>query len=371
LKGVTGVTHQYWCDDVEEQNMATGRIRRTARRGIAVAVLAWMGVVTASVAAAPEAEAAPAATIEIRNVTPPLASVDPGGTVTFVNKIPAENRGGITIPLPLGNASVGATVYTDVAVSFFGETRRLQPEQSAAWRFEAPATAGAITYTYRVVPQASLPLGVSGQQVVDRVLSSLPPLPAPVPYVVQTIAPALPTLPGVNLPQLPQVTLPQVPGLSEPNPPAAPVPPPAGDPAPTQRPDVNGPGDQYQYPMGSSVPMSAGSRGAIAAFDPARFPAAGLSADAADRYGSGAGAGAGAGSGGVAGSYDGASVPVFGELAGLDGAALDEESAETDAVNASAAEPVALPAAALAAVVALAAVTAALVRTHQASRETR
>ncbi|MCA0147094.1 hypothetical protein [Blastococcus sp. LR1] len=351
--------------------MATGRIRRTARRGIAAAVLAWMGVVTASVAAAPEAQAAPAATVEIRNVTPPLASIDPGGTVTFVNKIPAENRGGISIPLPLGNISVGATVYTDVAVSFFGETRKLQPEQSAAWRFDAPATAGAITYTYRVVPQASLPLGVSVQQVVDRVLGSLPPLPAPVPYVVQTIAPVLPNLPGVNLPQLPQVTLPQVPGLTEPNPPGAPVPtpPPAGDPAPTERPDVNGPGDQYQYPMGGSVPMSAGSRGAIAAFDPARFSFPGASADAAGRFGSGSGAGSG--SGGVAGSYDGASVPVFGQLAGLDGATLDEESAESETVNASSSEPVALPAAALAAVVALAAVTAALVRTHQASRETR
>ncbi|RBY92256.1 hypothetical protein DQ244_08185 [Blastococcus sp. TBT05-19] len=332
-----------------------------------MAVLAWIGVVTASVTSAPEAVAAPAATIEIRNVTPPLASVDPGGTVTFVNKIPAENRGGISIPLPLGNVAVGATVYTDVAVSFFGESRKLAPEQSTAWTFRDPATAGTITYTYRVVPQASLPLGVSAQQVVDRVLGSLPPLPAPVPYVVQTVAPALPTLPGVNVPQLPQVALPQVPG-TQPLPPGAPVPaPPTGEPAPAQRPDVNGPGDQYQYPMGGSVPMSAGSRGAIAAFDPAQFFVPGTSTTAADR--NGAGSGSGSGSGGMAGSYDGASVPVFGQLAGLDSASLDEGNAET--VNASSEEPVALPAAALAAVVALAAVTAALVRTHQASRGTR
>ena len=74
-------------------------------------------------------------------------------------------------------------------------------------------------------------------------------------------------------------------------------------------------------------------------------------------------------SGGVAGSYDGASVPVFGQLAGLDGAGADESAEEAAASAAPAAQT--LPAAALAAVVALAAVTAALVRTHQASRASR
>jgi hypothetical protein len=71
----------------------------------------------------------------------------------------------------------------------------------------------------------------------------------------------------------------------------------------------------------------------------------------------------------VAGGYDGASVPVFGQLAGLDGAGLDDQNAEEAASSSPAAQ--ALPAAALAAVVALAAVTAALVRTHQASRASR
>ena len=75
------------------------------------------------------------------------------------------------------------------------------------------------------------------------------------------------------------------------------------------------------------------------------------------------------GSGGVAGTYDGASVPVFGQLAGLDGKALDEQGAQQPAASSTPAQT--LPAAALAAVVALAAVTAALVRTHQASRARR
>src|SRR5688500_12238509 len=112
--------------------MATGRIRRTARRGIAAAVLGWLGVAAFSVLMAPSAGAAPArdVRIEIRNLTPPAASVESGGTVTFVNKIPAENRGGISLPL-LGSFS--ATVFTDVSVTFFGQQRRLEPEQSTQW----------------------------------------------------------------------------------------------------------------------------------------------------------------------------------------------------------------------------------------------
>ena len=355
--------------------METGRIRRTARRGVAVAVLGWLSVAAASVVLAPSAAAAPSATIEIRNVTPPVASVDPGGTVTFVNRIPAENRGGISIPLPLGRSvSVGATVFTDVTVDFFGQRRALQPEQSTSWRFDAPATAGTITYTYRVVPQAQLPLGVSGQQVVDGVLGSLPRLPAPIPYVVQTIAPALPNLPSVGLPQLPQVALPPlplplppapVPGGPPPTGPDAPLAPPA--PAPTPR-FQGGPGTQYAYSLGAAPQLDPRSGNAAAAFDPSRFLGTGGSPVGSATQSR---SGTGSGSGGQAGTYDGASVPVFGQLAGLNGTVLDEESAgsETTAGTAPTATP--LPAAALVAVVALAAASAALVRTHQASRAGR
>src|SRR5687768_8774173 len=118
--------------DVEVgQKMATGRIRRSARRGIAAAMLGWLGIVGTAVALAPTASAAPSATIEIRNVTPPVASVDPGGQVVFVNKIPAVNKGGISIA---GIAGLSATVNTDVSVTFFGQRRDLQFDQRTAWK---------------------------------------------------------------------------------------------------------------------------------------------------------------------------------------------------------------------------------------------
>lgn len=342
--------------------MATGRIRRTAQRGLAAAVLGWLCVAAFSVLMAPSAAAAPTATIEIRNLTPPVASVDAGGTVTFVNKIPAQNKGGIN----LGVASVSVTVFTDVSVNFFGQERRLEPEQTAAWRFDAPATTGVITYTYRVVPQASLPLGVTLQQVIDRTLASLPALPAPTPYVVQTIAPNVPNLPSVGLPPLPQVDVPLPTGQVPAPAPGAPLPTPEGAPPaggnPNQIPPT--PGDVYAYDTGLGAPrMSPSDIVAASAFDPSRYFLPGQSLGGADRAGGG-------GAGGVAGSYDGASVPVFGQLAGLDGAALEEGDDVTEAASESSPAQT-LPAAALAAVVALAAVTAALVRTHQASRATR
>ena len=352
--------------------MASGRIRRSARRGIATAVLGWLGVAAFAVLMAPSAAAAPSATVEIRNVTPPVASVDKGGTVTFVNQIPAQNKGGISIPLV---GSVTATVYTDVAVSFFGQNRALQTGQSTAWTFDAPATNGTITYTYRIVPQAGLAAAVANQ-VVNTVAASLPALPAPVPYVVQTIAPQLPSLPSVNLPQLPTVNVPlPVPGAAAPAPGAPEVlpggtpaaqPPVAGQPpAQAQQPGVS----NYQYDTGVGAPrMSASEIAAAAAFDPSRyFVPGGQSLGGVD----GTGTGNGTGAGGQPGGYDGASVPVFGQLAGLDGTALNEESAEQQAAGSQSSTAPALPAAALAAVVALAAVTAGLVRTHQASRSSR
>ena len=340
--------------------MATGRIRRSARRGIAAAMLGWLGIVGAAVVMAPGASAAPSATIEIRNVTPPAASVDPGGRVTFVNKIPAENRGGISAPLV---GSVSATVFTDVSVTFFGQRRDLQPEQSAAWNFSAPATTGQIAYTYRIVPEAGLTATVANQ-VINTVAGQLPALPAPIPYVVQTLAPGVPNLPSVNIPQLPTVTVPPLPGSG--TPPQPPLTPGPEDP-PVDQPGGGGPtlagasGPAYTYGSGAGVPRMAPSDvAAAAAFDPNRFYVPDKSLGGVDR----------AGSGGMAGSYDGASVPVFGQLAGLDGSSLDESAAAEEAAASSPGAQT-LPAAALAAVVALVAVTAALVRTHQASRSSR
>jgi hypothetical protein len=351
--------------------MASGRIRRSARRGLAVAVLGWLGVAALSVIAAPGASAAPQETVEIMNFTPPVKSVDKGGKITFVNRIPAQNKGGISIPLV---GSVTATVFTDVSVTFLGQKRDLQTDQSAAWTFNDPATAGSITYTYRIVPQSGLAAAVA-DQVVSTVAASLPPAPVNVPYVVQTLVP-LPTLPGANLPQLPQVNV-QVPSL--PGAPSGTVPPPPSTP-PTGTVGVTPPpaqggtaaiagfaGPQYQYPTGGAGPqLSPAGVAAAAAFDPSRYYVPGTSLGGVDR--SGGGTGGSGGSGGVAGTYDGASVPVFGQLAGLEGNGLDDQSAQ-EASSGSAAQT--LPAAALAAVVALAAVTAALVRTHQASRARR
>src|SRR4029453_6460303 len=113
-------------------------------------------------------------------------------------------------------------------------------------------------------------------------------------------------------------------------------------------------GAPYNYGAPTDAPrMSVGDVVAAAAFDPQRFYVPGQSLGTKDR----------AGSGGIAGSYDGASVPVFGQLAGLDGASLDERRPQ-EAAAADASPDATLPAAALAAVIALAAVTAALVRTH-------
>ena len=342
--------------------METGRIRRSARRGLAVAVLGWLGVAAASVLMAPSASAAPQETVEIMNFTPPVKSVDKAGQITFVNKIPAQNKGGISIS-PL--VSVSATIYTDVSVTFFGQKKDLQFGQSAAWTFNDPATTGSITYTYRIVPQAGLTAAVAGQ-VVNTVLASLPPAPVNVPYVVETLVP-LPTLPGLNVPQLPQVNV-QVPTLPGPTTPTPPVDGPGDQPQSdgTTQNDVQGiDGAQYTYETGGVGPQLAPSGVAAAsAFDPSRLGLAGSDSSGRDAAGSGS-AGASTGAGG----YDGASVPVFGQLAGLNGSGLDDKSATRDASSASPAQT--LPTAALAAVIALAAVTAALVRTHQAARASR
>jgi hypothetical protein len=283
--------------------------------------------------------------------------------VTFVNKIPPQNKTGISVPLV---GSVSATVYTDVSVTFFGQQKNLPVDQSAQWSFTAPATTGTITYTYRIVPQAGLAASVANQ-VVTAVAGGLPALPAPTPYVVQTVLPAVPNLPSVNIPQLPQVNVQLPPGGSP-----APLPGgnPGDDPGPGQPSDVTDPGiegatgTQYSYGNGATPQMSPVDTAAAAAFDPSRFFVPGTSLRGADRSGSGSG------SGGLPGGYDGASVPVFGQLAGLDGSNLDEESAQ-QAAGPNGGTAATLPAAALAAVVALATVTAALVRTHQTRRASR
>ncbi len=341
--------------------MANGRIRRSARRGIAAAILGWLCVAVASVAMAPAASAAKAVTIEIKNVTPPVASVDAGGAVTFVNKV-APVATSVSVPLV---GQVGATIRTDVAVTFFGQKRALAPNDSTSWTFPR-TTAGSITYTYTVTPESGLASAVAAQ-VVDLVKATKLKdggAPVTVPYTVQTVVPDVPTLPSVNVPPLPSVEVPEAPT------PEAPKPPTGNDDGGTGgstggnsdggTPSVEGPepidAGAYTYGDGSGAPKAAASNGAAAAaFDPTRFSVPSGSM------------GNGGGSGGLPGGYDGASVPVFGELAGV-GGALDEEGAGEQLATTSGSNAQQVPVAALAAVVALATVTAALVRTQQASR---
>jgi hypothetical protein len=327
--------------------MATGRIRRTARRGVAAAIIGWLGVAGLAVLMAPSASADPTATVTIRDLTPPAVSLDAGGTVTFVNGIAAK-----TLPL------VGV-VHTEVTLGLPSGAKPLPAGTSVAERFSTTCATCTISYAYRLQ---------SGGAVTGAILSQLPALPAvPTPFVVTTVPlpnlpstnlPALPALPA--LPELPQVITPPPPGGGGSGGPLAPdgtTPPGEAPPPGTAAGDTGNPYD-YGLPAGSPR-MSAGDAVAAAAFDPQRFFVPGQSLGTADR----------AGSGGLAGGYDGASVPVFGQLAGLDGSSLDEESAERAAASVSSAQT--LPIAALAAVIALAAVTAALVRTHQAQRSSR
>ncbi|WP_131801951.1 hypothetical protein [Klenkia taihuensis] len=320
--------------------------------------LGWLLAVAGSVLAAPAATAAPTATVEIRTLTPPTVSIDAGGTVTFVNSV-ASYPASVTLPLV---GSLGGTVYTDISVTFNGSTKGLQLGQSAQYTFPS-STVGAITYTYRVVPATGTPSAVVND-LVNGIVRSLPALPVGTPFVVNTLVP-LPNLPSANLPTLPPVNVAvptQVPAA-----PSAPVDTPVtggGEQAPAPAteqpaPSVDGTGYAYGVPStsGQLAPLDTS---AAAAFDPSRF----ATGDAASSRGNGSGGG------GVAGSYDGASVPVFGQLAGLDGAlpggSGDDVEVASDSQAASPDPALSVPA--LAAVVALAGVTAALVRTHLAQR---
>lgn len=335
----------------------SGRLRRTARRGIAVATLGWLLAVAGSVLAAPTASAAPTATVAIRDLTPPIVSVDAGGTVTFSNQIadkPLRVGGGLLPSL------VDVTVSTDVTLRLPSGTKPLPAGASVSESFGQSCAVCTITYAYRVV--SSGPALTQG--LIDATLGQLPALPVPTPFVVNTLVP-LPNLPSANLPTLPPVTVPPavVPSLPVPQ---APVPvtptapvaetPTASAPAETGTPLE---GTAYSYGTTTSAgQMAPVDTSAAAAFDPTRFSPRTQPSAAS-------------GGGGNAGSYDGASVPVFGELAGLGGSGLGEGAGDdvaTASDTAAAGPDPALSVPALAAVVALAGVSAALVRTHLSQR---
>ncbi|SCX59055.1 hypothetical protein SAMN03159343_3885 [Klenkia marina] len=336
--------------------MQSGRIGRTARRGVAVLTLGWLLAMAGSVLAAPTASAAPTATVEIRTLTPPVVSIDAGGTATFVNSV-ASYPASITLPLV---GTLGATVYTDIAVSFNGSTQTLQPGQSASYTFPG-STVGSITYTYRVVSGTNLSAAVLNQ-LVNGIVGTLPPLPVGTPFVVNTLVP-LPNLPSANLPTLPpvNVAVPTTPGTAPTAPPVTGTDPgtaPVAEQPATEAPAAgDGTGYQYSLPGSGGGQLAPVDTSAAAAFDPSRF----TTSDAASSARSGGGGGPG--------SYDGASVPVFGQLAGLNGSSLPSGGDDVEIASDTSSRPdPALSVPALAAVVALAGVTAALVRTHLAQR---
>ena len=353
--------------------MATGRITRSARRGLAAIVLGWLAILVGSVLLAPGASAAKNVPVDIRDVTPPLVSIDAGDTVTFTNLIedkPVQVGGGGLLP-----SLVTVTVHTDVTLGLPSGAHPLK--RGEKWQETFPSTCAGctITYAYRVsVPDTSI-VGSVLNSVTGQALASLPQsfpvtyngrqttvtIGVPTPFIVNALVP-LPNLPSVNLPQVPQVTV-EVPSLG-----GTTIPQAGGGTVPgtqtvtttttTGTTPQSVPGTQYTYDTGAGAPqMAPVDTAAAAAFDPSRFSAQGSGTPSGS---------ASSGAGGVAGQYDGASVPVFGQLAGLDGSDLEEADSAAAAPGAGSAP--ALPVPALAAVVALAAVTAALVRTHQAHR---
>ncbi|MBB3677381.1 hypothetical protein FHX36_003116 [Modestobacter versicolor] len=359
--------------------MRSGGVGRTARRAVAVAVLGALAVLTGSVLSAPVAGAAPTATVEVRDLTPPLVSIDPGGTVTFVNLVQDKTvqvGGGGLLP-----SLVTVVVHTDVALTLPSGQHPLKPGESWAERFDRSCLVGcAITYTYRAEVPGSSVVGSLLSTVTGKALATLPQsqvvgydgqqttvtLGVPTPFLVNTIVP-LPNLPSVDLPQLPAVTVP-VPGAPVPGVPAPELPAteqPAGggteQPAAVLPPPVGGTGYAYGTPSGAAQLSPTSAAGT--AFDPSRLGVPGSVAGAGPASASG-----GSGSGGLAGGPDGSGAPTYGALAGL-GNPLDESGEDVSVASDDAALPApGLSVPALLAVIALAGTSSALVKVRRARR---
>lgn len=358
--------------------MATGRMRRGARRGAAALVLGCLTVLGGLVAFAPSASADPAVTVYVRDLTPPLVSVDQNGTVTFINQIQDKSTG---VSL-LGLAALTATVHTDVTLALPSGQHALKaqpetdpkPEPGSSWKeqFKQSCLTCTITYAYRVTfsaPVASNLVGQLTSQALQRL--QMPQsqvvtyngqqitvqIGVPTPFIVNTLVP-LPNLPSVNIPALPQVNvpLPGVPGAV--NPPSLP-----GTSGVSQgtttittttttTTTVHGiDGSLYAYDTGNGAPQLAPEGAGSAAFDSSRVS----SDDSSARFLAG-------GAGGIPGVSDSGSSGVY----GLDGTKLADASAQSPVRSGS---PLTIPA--LVAVVCLAGAFAALVRTAQRRRAHR
>jgi hypothetical protein len=349
--------------------MATGRIRRSARRGLAAAVLGWLGVAAASVVAAPPASAASSYIVHIKDLTPPVASVDRNGTVRFIDEIPNKTvqvGGGGLIP-----SLVSVTAKTQVTLTLPSGDHPLEPTTDpahpnalSAWDEVFPTTCVTckITYRYELSSGSSLTAAIS-----DAAIRALPRLPVPTPFVVNTLIP-LPNVPSVGLPKLPPITVPGITGLL-PKLPNLPVPtlPKGGTvfpktPTPAAPTIAGIPGNIYSYLDADGTPQLAPA-GTVAApgFDSSRY--FGTSAGSSGAGSSGSGSGSSAGSSG----NGGVSVPVYPQQGARTVSGLATDSAQRPA-------PIGgrtFPAVALAAVLVLGAATVGLVRTFRARRSAR
>jgi hypothetical protein len=349
--------------------MRAGRIRRNARRGVVALVLGWLAVMVGSLLMAPNAGAAPTATVYIRDLTPPLVSVDKNGTVTFVNQIQDKNiqvGGGGLLP-----SVVTATVHTDVTLALpSGKyTLKSQPDtdpnpekdSSVAEKFGQSCVTCTITYTYRVTFANTSIVGNVLNTLTGQALAQLPQnqvvtyngkqttvtIGVPTPFIVNTLLP-LPNLPSVNVPSQVQVTVPAPTGLPK-----------AGGTVggltgtvtttttTTTTTTVTGiNGAQYQYLSGLGAPRMA--------------PAGRAASSAIDQVRTVTGGGSSAGSPGAQqGAYD--TTPVF----ALDGTKLKNADASS-AVGRQQTRPLSVPA--LLAVIVLAAAVAGLIMVQRARR---
>lgn len=364
--------------------MRAGRIHRFARRGVVALVLGWAAIMVGSLLVAPSASAAPTATVYIRDLTPPLVSVDKNGTVTFINQIQDKSTG---VSL-LGLSALTATVHTDVTLVLPSGTYTLtsQPEtdpnpekgSSVAEKFAQSCVDCSITYGYRVTfsapVAAALVSQLTGQAIQKLALPQSAPVTynnqqitvtigVPTPFIVNTLLP-LPNLPSVNLPQLPSVN----------------VPAPGGGGLPNLGGTVGGltqtvttttttttttrqgiAGAQYEYLPGLGAPQMAPAGSAASSAIQQVRSSSGGPADLGSALGGSAAGGSAGGSSAQQGGYD--TTPVF----ALDGTKLktaDASSPATQKQN----PPLSVPA--LLAVVLLVAVVAGLVMVQRVRRAT-
>jgi hypothetical protein len=354
--------------------MATGRIRRSARRGLAAATLGWVGVVAGSVLTAPPAAAASSYIVHIKDLTPPVASVDKDGTVRFIDEIPDKTVSVSVAPGGLlgGATLVNVTAKTQVILTLPSGDHPLEPTTDpahptslTAWDevFHTTCVTCKITYRYELSSGSSLTAAIS-----DAAVSKLPKLPVPTPFVVNTLVP-LPNVPSVGLPKLPQIVVPDITGLLPKLPnvalPKVPALPKGGTVFPKVPsggvPTIAGiPGNIYSYLNADGTPQLVPAASAAApGFDPSRY------------FGTSAGTSGSSGSGNRAGSVggaanDGVTVPVYPQQGAQPVSGLTTDSAQQPAP----AGPRSFPAITLAALLVLGTAVA-LFRSFRASRASR